>query len=87
MTPTFQDESLGPAVWRKVGSDKALLVPAAPVMRLMGSAGFDSALALFQAAAGVVVNGVFYAITDCQPIVAGGVDCGYRLSVVAPAWD
>lgn len=87
MTPSFQDEPMGPAVWRKLGVNDGLIVPAGPVIALMGSAGFDSARALFEAAAGVVVDGVVYTITECQPILAGAVACGYRLTLVAPVWD
>jgi hypothetical protein len=86
-TPSVQDEALGPAVWRNVGVDTALLVPAVPVTALMGTAGFATAKALFEAAVGVLVDGVLYTVADCEPIVAGGVDCGYRLSVTGPAWD
>ena len=85
-TPSFQDEPVGPAVWRKVGVDTALLLGAGAVSALMGSAGFPSAKALFEAAAGVVVDGVFYTIVNSEPIVVGGEPCGYRLSVVAPVW-
>jgi hypothetical protein len=87
MTPLFQDQPLGPAVWRKAGVNDGLIVAAAPVIALMGSAGFDSARALFQAASGVVVDGVFYTIADCEPFLAGGVACAYRLKLVAPVWD
>ena len=85
-TPTFQDEPVGPAVWRKVGVDTALLLGAAAVAALVGSMGFASAEALFEAAAGVVVDGVFYTISASEPVVSGGVPCGYRLSVVLPVW-
>ena len=83
-TPVFQDESIGPAVWRKAGVDTALLVAAGPVQTLVGSTGFASAEAMFEAAAGVVADGIFYIILNSEPIVSGGLPCGYRLSVVGP---
>ena len=85
-TPAFQDVPVGPAVWRKVGIDTALLLGAAPIAALMGSNGFPSAEALFEAAAGVVVDGAFYTISGSEPILSGGQPCGYRLNVLAPAW-
>lgn len=83
-TPTFQDVPVGPAVWRKGGVDTALLLGAACVATVVGSEGFASAEAMFESAAGFVVDGVFYTISESEPIVAGGVPCAYRLSVVAP---
>lgn len=83
-TPLFQDEPVGPAVWRKAGDDSALLVGSRCIAELVGSQGYASAEAMFEAAAGVVVDGVFYTIMNSQPIVVGGVPCGYRLSVVGP---
>ena len=83
-TPQFQDSPLGPAVWRKVGVDTALLVGASAVAGLVGSSEFASAEAMFEAAAGVVCEGIFYTITNSEPITSGGVPCGYRLSVQAP---
>ena len=83
-TPQFQDEPIGPTVWRKAGVDTTLLVAAGAIARLVGSTGFVSAEALFEAAAGVVVDGIFYTILNSEPIVSGDVPCGYRLSVAGP---
>ena len=83
-TPQLQDLSLGPAVWRKVGVDTALLVGASAVATLVGSSGYISAEAMFEAAAGVLCEEILYMITNSQPITSGGVPCGYRLSVQAP---
>lgn len=83
-TPQFQDASLGPAVWRKVGVDTALLVGASVVSVLVGSSRFASAEAMFEAAAGVLCEEIFYTIKNSEPITSGGVPCGYRLSVQAP---
>ena len=83
-TPVFQDEPIGPAVWRKAGIDTALLVAAGAVDRLVGSTGSASAEAMFEAAAGVVVDGIFFTILDSEPILSGDLPCGYRLSVVGP---
>jgi hypothetical protein len=86
-TPQFQDVPVGPAVWRKVGANRALLLGSAGVAALMGSQGFASAESLFETAVGVVVAGVFYLITDCEPLLAAGEPCAYRLAVQAPAWS
>ena len=75
---------MGPGVWRKIGVDTALLIGASLVAVLVGSAGFPSAEAMFEAAAGVVVEDVLYTISKSEPIVSGGTPCGYRLSVVLP---
>ncbi len=84
-TPAFQDAPVGPAVWRKAGVDTALLLGASAVAALVGSGGYVSAEELFESAAGVVVEGVFYTISASEPIFAGDGVCGYRLSLVAPA--
>lgn len=86
-TPQFQDVPLGPAAWRKVGVDSTLLLAAAGVVELMASQGFASAETLFQTAVGVVVDGVLYGITNCEPIARAGVPCAYRVSVKEPAWS
>ena len=82
--PQYQDAPLGPAVWRKVGIDTALLVGATAMSALAGTTDFASAEAMLEAAVGVVVEEVLYTISNSEPIVAGGQPCGYRLSVVAP---
>ena len=83
-TPQYQDAPLGAAVWRKVGIDTALLVSASAMAVLAGTREFSSALAMLEAAVGVVVEGILYTISNCEPIVAAGSPCGYRLTVVAP---
>ena len=85
-TPQFQDVPVGPAVWRKVGVDSALLLAAGTVGDLVGSQGFASAESLFQTAVGVVVDGVLYGITKSEPLARAGVPCAYRVSVKEPAW-
>ncbi len=84
-TPVFQDVPVGPAVWRKVGVDSALLLGASAVAALVGSGGYVSAKEMFESAAGVVVEGVMYTIAASAAIAAGDGPCGYRLTVVAPA--
>lgn len=86
-TPQFQDVPVGPAVWRKVGVNRGLLLGSAAITALMGSQGFTSADCLFEMAVGVVVDGAFYVITDCEPLMAAGAACAYRLTVEARAWD
>lgn len=84
-TAMFQDAPLGPAVWRKLGQEKTLLVGESAVAEMAGSWGYVSAKEMFESAAGVVVEGVFYTIAAIAAIVAGDGPCGYRLTVVAPA--
>ncbi len=85
-TPQFQDVPVGPAAWRKVGQDKALLLGASDVATLMGSERFPSAESLFQAAVGIVVGGMLYLITNNEPLLVAGIPCAYRLSLQEPAW-
>lgn len=80
----FQDAPMGPAVWRKLGQERALLLGETAVAGLVGSWGYVSAKEMFEAAAGVVVDGVFYTIAASAAIVAGDGPCGYRLTLVAP---
>ena len=83
-TADFQDVPVGPAVWRKIGVDTALLLGASAVATAVGSQGFASAEALFEAIAGVVVDDVMYTVANSEAVVAGGQIAGFRLSVVAP---
>ncbi len=83
-TPGFNDVSIGPALWRKAGTITALLVGANAVQRVAGLEGFVSAEALFEAAVGVLADGVVYTIVDCEPLQAGEVPCAYRLMTQAP---
>ena len=85
-TPQFQDVPVGPAAWRRAGSNKALLLGSSTISSLMGSGGFASAESLFQTAVGVVVGGVLYAITRAEPLMVAGVPCAYRLNLQEPAW-
>ena len=82
--PQFQDVSLGPGVWRKIGLDTALLIGATGVSLLVGSTGYSSAEAMFEEAVGVVIEAILYTISESKPVVSGGEPCGYRLSVIVP---
>lgn len=82
--PQYQDAPLGPAVWRKVGIDTALLVSASGMSALAGTTDFGSAEAMLESAVGVVVEGILYTISRSEPIVVGGQPCAYRLTVLAP---
>jgi hypothetical protein len=84
-TPLFQDAPLGPAAFRKAGETTSLLVAGYAVQALLGSLKFDSADVLFETAAGVVVDGVLYAITASEPAQFAGVTCCYRLTLREPA--
>ncbi len=83
-TAMFQDVPMGPAVWRKLGQEKTLLLGESAVAELAGSWGYVSARELFASAAGVVVDGVFYTISAISAMVAGDGPCGYRLTLVGP---
>ena len=85
-TPQFQDVPIGPVVWRKLGVDTALLVAASALEKLSGAPGFADAESLLQAAVGVVIEGVLYAITKCEALSVAGAPCMYRVSVKAPVW-
>jgi hypothetical protein len=85
-TPQFQDVPVGPAVWRKVGVNKELLLAASAVTGLLGSLSFVSAESLFESAVGVVVGDVVYVITQCQALCVAGVPSAYRLKVQEPSW-
>ncbi len=85
-TPQFEETPLGPAVWRKSGKNAVLLVAGKSVAALVGSQQLASAEAMFEAAVGVVVDGVQYAITGCEPLLVAGVACAYRVTCEAPTW-
>lgn len=86
-TPQFQDVPLMPAAWRRLGSTSSLLVAGTAVAPLVASQAFGSAKCLFEAAVGVVVDGVLYGITKSEPFTLSGLPCGYRLSLQEPAWS
>ncbi len=82
--PEFQDVPLCPAVFRKNDSVKTLLVSASAVDAVVGSLAFDSVNVLFETAAGVLIDGLLYEITNCVASQAmGGAYC-YCLTLVPP---
>jgi hypothetical protein len=83
-TPEFQDVLLGPAVFRKAESLTKLLVSGEAVRALVGSLAFDSADVLFEAAAGVVVDGLVLEITNSVAMSAGGEDYCWCLTLRVP---
>jgi len=88
-TPQFQDFPLGPATFRKAESTAKLLVAASAVKKIIGAGSgldgqFDSADVLFEEAAGVVVDGVVYEITDSVALSAEGGEYCWCLSLKAP---
>lgn len=92
-TPLFQDIELKPAVFRKSSSSAAtggsdrreLLLSATTVQTLTGSYSFASANTMFASAFAVLVDETLLAIAEAQEIEAGGIVCGYRLTLVEPA--
>jgi hypothetical protein len=91
-TPLFQDIELAPAVFRKIvvkttadgHREYELLVSATAVAALTGSQDFGSADALFASAYSVVIDNTLLTITGAREIEAGGVACGYILTLRQP---
>jgi hypothetical protein len=83
-TPAFQDVVLGPVVFRRVESTAKLLVSASAVGGIVGSLAFDSAVVLFETAAGVVVDGVVFGIEASVASQVGGEVYCYCLTLRAP---
>jgi hypothetical protein len=91
-TPLFQDVELKPAVFRKSYAAAAkdghyqreLLLSATTVQTLTGSRNFASANAMFATAFGVLVDETLLTIDETQEVEAGGIICGYRLTLRQP---
>jgi hypothetical protein len=83
-TPEFQDVPLWPAAFRKNGSVKTLLVSASTVDVVVGSLAFDSVDVLFETAAGVLIDGLLYEITNSVASQAMGEAYCYCLTLVPP---
>lgn len=83
-TPEFQDAELSPALFRKAESTATLLISANAVNLMVGSLRFDSAEILFETAAGVVIDGVLYAIVASVASVWDGEPYNYCLTLRAP---
>lgn len=85
-TPAFQDVPVGPAVWRRTASTSDLLLGAHAVSELLGTTSFESAQEMFQAAVGIVVGDVVYALKGSDVIFVAGTACAYRLVLERPLW-
>jgi hypothetical protein len=83
-TPLFQDVELAPAVLRKAGSTKTLLVSGNAVKALLGTLAFNSAEVLFETAFGVVIDGVLYTILSSTAATSDGATYVYSLELRAP---
>lgn len=91
-TPEFQDVELAPVVFRsaraKVAEAKAarweLLVSGTAVHELVGSLGYGAAEALFDAAFGVLIDGVLMTVESATAAEASGTAYLYRLVLRAP---
>ena len=84
--PVFADVPVGPAAWQRAGETKTLLLAAEAVVQVAGSQEVGAAMSVFEAAVGLVVSGVLYRITGCEPMLMAGVACAYRLTLEEPAW-
>ena len=85
-TPMFQEVPVGPAVWRRTGSEAVLLIGARAIAELVGSGEAGSAESLFQTAVGVLTGGLLYVIQNAEAVTAGDVPCAYLLTLQAPSW-
>lgn len=85
-TPMFQEVPIGPAVWRRTGSETVLMVGAMPIAELAGSGDVGAAVSLLQNAVGVVSGEVKYLIESADPVIAGETPCAYLLTLQAPVW-
>ena len=91
-TPQFQDVELAPVVFRsaraKVAEGKAtrweLLVSGTAVHTLAGSLGYGAAETLFDAAFGVLIDGVLMTVESATAAEASGTPYLYRLVLRAP---
>jgi len=83
-TPQFQDVALGPVAFRKAESTAKLLVAASTLKKITGTMQLDSVDLLFETAAGVVMDGVVYEITDSVASSAEGGEYCWCLSLKAP---
>ncbi len=81
--PLFQDMELAPVVFRRSAGHE-LLVSGSTVATLVGSLQFGSAALLFQSAAGVVIDGLLYAVLSVASAEAFGAVYLYRVKLQAP---
>lgn len=83
-TPLFQDVELAPAAFRAAAKTSTLLISGSAVKAVVGSLKFNSAEVLFETAAGVVVDGVLYAILSSTATTADGATYLYSLDLLTP---
>ena len=86
-TPLFQDTELTPVIFRRSHAQKGLhelLVSATVIAALTGSTEFGAANSLFATAFGVLVDSTLLTIESIAEIEAGGIVCGYRLTLREP---
>jgi len=83
-TPQFQDVVMEPVAFRKAVSEDRMLVSSATVSATLGTLGYDAADALFETAAGIVVDDVLFTIVGWVAYEAvGGAYC-FCLTLRAP---
>lgn len=83
-TPRFRDAPLGPAVFRKVGSTKTLLISARAVRTTLHAVGAASAEMLFRGAAGVLVDGDLYRIDNAVAVGNVGQPYCWAVTLIPP---
>ncbi len=84
-TPGFQDIDLEPAVFHRAADATKLLVSASAVLAQVKTLAYDSAEVLFNAAVGIVIEGVLHQITASRADQANGTPYCYWLTLQAPA--
>lgn len=83
-TPRFQDVPLGPAAFRRTGSEKVLLLSASSLRRALSATGADSVKTLLQTATGVLVDNNLYGIEAVTAMGSLGQPYCWALSLAAP---
>lgn len=83
-TPQFQDVVMEPVAFRKAVSENRMLVSSRTIEKIIGTLGYDAADALFETAAGVVVDDVLFTIVNCVAYEAVGGPYCFCLTLRAP---
>lgn len=83
-TPQFRDAPLGPAAFRKAGKTKVLLISARSVRTALHAVGAASAEAMFQGAAGMLIEGDLYRIDDVVAMGSVGQPYCWAVTLIPP---
>jgi hypothetical protein len=83
-TPTFQDISLGVVVVHRSNGATKLSVSASAVLAIVHTFAYDSADVLFEAAAGVLIDGVVYELAKSLRLESCGQPYCFELTMTTP---